>query len=377
MKICDVVTNSIWFDPRVKRQICEYSSYSDIDLVCVGKKDGKFNEEEIKKLKIPIKLIEVDKKYYSSKRNIISKIIREFLIIKRLRDELINTNADIIHANDLDALLPAYLASKKIHCKLIYDTHEIFLENNNIVNKKLWKLFWSICEKYIINKVDKVVCVSHSAGNYLKNKYKIDIPMVITNCARKNNIKVIEKTGTFKVLNHGQFYAGRGYDIMVEAAEQIKSDDRIQFILRGFGPMETELREKVEKRKLKNIKFDPPVKVDELIQYAAFSNVGLAITEPICLNFELSVSNKLFEYAAAGIPIIMSDIPEHRYLNEKYKIGLIMKKNSPTELIRCISIMLENPEMYTKFCDNVKKMTKEINWESEFSKLIEFERSIV
>ena len=63
MKICDVVTNSIWFDPRVKRQIYEYSSYSDIDLVCVGKKDGKFNEEEIKKLKIPIKLIEVDKKY--------------------------------------------------------------------------------------------------------------------------------------------------------------------------------------------------------------------------------------------------------------------------------------------------------------------------
>lgn len=81
---------------------------------------------------------------------------------------IVSTQADVIHANDLNALIPAYYASKKMKCRLIYDTHEIFLENPWINRNRVSKFIWGCFEKYIINKVDLVVSVSHAAADYLK-----------------------------------------------------------------------------------------------------------------------------------------------------------------------------------------------------------------
>ena len=63
-----------------------------------------------------------------------------------------------------------------------------------------------------------MVCVSHAAAEYFAKEYKIPMPMVVTNCSLKAEQSISEEKNTgFEVLNHGQFYAGRGYDIMIEA----------------------------------------------------------------------------------------------------------------------------------------------------------------
>jgi glycosyltransferase involved in cell wall biosynthesis len=36
---------------------------------------------------------------------------------------------------------------------------------------------------------------------------------------------------------------------------------------------------------------------------------GLCLIQPICRSYELCLPNKLFEYAAAGVPILASDVP--------------------------------------------------------------------
>ena len=95
---------------------------------------------------------------------------------------IVREKPDIIHANDLNALIPAYMAARRLKCALIYDTHEIFLENPWISGNKPVKLIWSVFERYIIKRVDLVVCVSHAAADYFKRKYKIQKPVVITNC---------------------------------------------------------------------------------------------------------------------------------------------------------------------------------------------------
>ena len=119
------------------------------------------------------------------------------------------------------------------------------------------------------------------------------------------------------------------------------------------------------------------MKVEELIPLAAGSMVGVAITEPVCLNFKLSVSNKLFEYAAAGLPVIMSDIPEHRYLNEKFQFGLILPDNSPQSLADAVLRLYQNSELYQQLAENSKRMSQELNWENEFARLIRAEREIL
>ena len=267
---------------------------------------------------------------------------------------------------------------KKMKCRLVYDTHEIFLENHNIANSFFKKKFWSFFEKRIIKKVDCVVCVSHAAADYFSKKYNIKKKMVITNCAKSCNKEYKSKSipkNKFEVLNHGQYYAGRGYDLMIEAAKT-NDNQRITFVLRGFGSLEEKLRNEVKTNGLNNVRFDPPVRVYELIDKANESQVGLAITEPTCLNFELSVSNKIFEYAAAGLPVIMSDIPEHRFLNEKYDFGIVLNSNTPECLNNAIDNLISNNYLYECLSKNALKMSKELTWEKEFSKLIEFERGL-
>ena len=378
MRVCDVVMDSVWYDPRVRKQIYEYKA-NHVDLCVVGIEDSRTDFNEIKKLNCPVEI--VSKKAADHKLRLFNKLINKFTsfytLNKTVSDAIVNKKPDIIHANDLDALLPSYIASKKIGAKLIYDTHEIFLENAGIVSNKLLKLFWTIIEKWCVSKVDLVVFVSHSAAEYLTKKYKIKNYIVVTNCcSKKEDYKLSDiKNSGFEVLNHGQFYEGRGYDLMLEAA-QLSDNEDVVYCLRGFGKMEESLRGYVSEHSLDNVRFYPPVKVNELITLASMSHIGLAITVPYCLNFKLSVSNKIFEYAAAGLPVIMSDIPEHIMLNAKYNIGIILKENTPECLHSAVMKLYTDSSFYQECSRNALLMSEELNWETEFSKLICFENSL-
>ncbi len=374
MKICDVVSNSVWYDPRVRKQIVEYMN-NDIDVVCVGLKDARYEEDKMQNVPCRVVLVDIDSKYKKPLSKI-EVLFKEFNRVKKLREAIIAQKPDVIHTNDLDTLTASCQAAKKLGCKVVYDSHEICVENHNM--KGIYKKLNALCEKVFIKRINKMVCVSHAAAKYFQNKYSIEKPMVITNCSLKaEKVISIEKNNGFEILNHGVYYGGRGYDIIVEASKFLKDYPEIKIALRGFGSMEEKLREKAKELGGENVVFYPPVLVNELIPFASRSKVGVAITENTCLNFELSVSNKIFEYASAGLPVIMSDIPEHRYLNEKYNFGIILKENTP-ECFAEAAIKFYTDKMFYDLCaENANKLSEEVNWEAEFSRLIEIERSWV
>ena len=140
------------------------------------------------------------------------------------------------------------------------------------------------------------------------------------------------------------------------------------------GNMENELHQLAKELNVEDtFIFYPPVNVKDLLPMASRSHVGVAITEPICLNFKLSVSNKIFEYAAAGLPVIMSNIPEHIYLNEKYKFGIVLKDNTPESLKDAVLSLYNDRELYNTCRNNALILSQELYWESEFSELIKAE----
>ena len=378
MKVCDVVLNSIWYDPRGRKQIIEYKNQG-VEVSCVGYRCNRFDEEQIKKIPAPVSIVSIDKKYDGKQKGIIRKVIREIKKKRVVKEAIIACAPDVIHANDLNALIPAYAASRKLKCRLVYDSHEINTDNYTGKKKRSLWVYYHAMESRLVHKVDLMVSVSHAASDYFAKEYHIQKPMVITNCAlaSENVSQPAEKNEGFEVLNHGGFYAGRGYDLMVEAAPLLKEYPEIRLALRGFGSIENQLHKRAEDLNATNVVFYPKVKVEELIPLAAGSMVGVAITEPVCLNFKLSVSNKLFEYAAAGLPVIMSDIPEHRYLNEKFQFGLILPDNSPQSLADAVLRLYQNSELYQQLAENSKRMSQELNWENVFARLIRAEREIL
>lgn len=376
MKICDVVLDSIWFDPRVRKQLVSYKD-NGMDVCAVGLKCNRYDENNLSLIPCRYHIVQLGKKYEGRLNSVCKKIRRLLLTNRMVRDAIVAEKPDLIHANDLNALIPAYAAAKKLKCKLIYDSHEINAENFAFGGHRLHVGYLRLQERRLCRKVDKMVCVSHAAAEYFAKEYKIPMPMVITNCSLKaEQVVSDEKNPGFEVLNHGQFYAGRGYDIMVEASQYLKDYPDIKLAMRGFGVIEQMLRDRVNELNAENVIFYPKVLVEDLIPYASKSMVGVAVTEPLCLNFMLSVSNKLFEYASAGLPVIMSDIPEHRYLNDKYNFGIVIPENTPRAFADAVIKLYEDRQLYARLAENARRLSDEVNWENEFNRLIEVERSL-
>ena len=249
MKVCDVVLNSVWFDPRVRKQIISYKN-NNIDICVVGAIDARYDEHKVAEIPCKVVLTDIPAEYKGRQKGLLRKLKRERIRDNILCNAILQQKPDLIHANDLDTLIPAYKAAKKLKCKLIYDSHEINVENNRYINKPLLKKVLCFKERKIVKKVDLMVCVSNAAAEYFEQKYKIKKPMVVTNCTLKSesvNYDSVIKNEGFQVLNHGQFYEGRGYDIMVDACELLKDVPNVRLAIRGFGKMEQALREKVSK----------------------------------------------------------------------------------------------------------------------------------
>jgi glycosyltransferase involved in cell wall biosynthesis len=57
------------------------------------------------------------------------------------------------------------------------------------------------------------------------------------------------------------------------------------------------------------VEISEAVPPSELLDAIAGAALGLMLIEPVCRSYELTLPNKLFEYAAAGLPILASDLP--------------------------------------------------------------------
>ena len=377
MKVCVVVCNSVWYDPRVRKQLVEYNN-SGVDLSCVGFECNRYDEEKLKTIPCKHTIVMQDKNFLGKQKNVLRKLKRDKIRKTNISNAIISYKPDVIHANDLDALIPSYYAARKLKCKLIYDSHEICTENIGLIKRPLYARYLKTIERRLVKKIDKMVCVSNAAADYFAKKYKIERPLVVTNCTLKSEkCEPLEKNEGFEVLNHGQFYAGRGYDVMVEASTHLKDFPEIKLALRGFGVMEQSLKDRARELDATNVIFYPKVLVQELIPMATKSRVGVAMTENICLNFALSVSNKLFEYAAAGLPVIMSNIPEHRYLNDKYKFGIVLIDDKPETFAAAVLKLYTDKEFYNTCAKNAVILADEINWENDFAKLLEIETNLL
>lgn len=375
MKLSIIVSNSLKKDPRVIKQI-KVALQQGHEVQFVGYRDAFYDKAFLDQLGCRCDIIDLGEEYLGKLNSLWKKLKRRLEYPKQAQKRIEDFCPDVIHANDFDMLIPAYRAAKKCKAALVYDSHEVFAENIGIAEHKLVKNGIIFLERRLVKKVDHMICVSNAASEYFSKKYKITRPTVITNCPMKSVLPLREKAqDAFEVVYQGLMVAGRGYEEFVQSAKHLP--DGIRLILRGYGTLEPALRKMIAEEKLEEkVRFVAPVEVSELIAAASSSHAGIVVTRPVNLNFRLSISNKVFEYAAAGLPVILSDVPEHRYLNEKYHFGIILDEVTPEKIAEAIIYLKGNPSEYVKMSRNAVKMFEDLNWERESEKLLQIYASV-
>jgi glycosyltransferase involved in cell wall biosynthesis len=80
---------------------------------------------------------------------------------------------------------------------------------------------------------------------------------------------------------------------------------------------------------------------------------------------------KLFEYLAAGKPIVASDLPSIReILNENNSI--LVKPDNPESLAKGINLALQKPDFSVKIAKQARQEVKEYSWQKRAQKILNF-----
>jgi glycosyltransferase involved in cell wall biosynthesis len=95
-------------------------------------------------------------------------------------------------------------------------------------------------------------------------------------------------------------------------------------------------------------------------------------------NHDDSQPNKLFEYMAAGLPVIASNFALWKEIVEKNQCGICVNPLNPQEIATAINWMLQNPAGANLMGKNGQNAVLEkYNWETESQKLIKFYKEIL
>ncbi len=270
---------------------------------------------------------------------------------------------NILLSNDLDTLLSNYLVSKVQKKKLVYDSHELFTEVPELVNRPKTQNIWLQLEQNILPKLKNAYTVCDSIANYYNTKYKTDFKVV-------RNLPVLEKSALRKknkdekvktIIYQGAVNLGRGLELMIDTMSYLEN---YTFHIIGDGDILTNLKNKVEQQNLSSKVFFLGKKTpSELKKITPKATIGISIEEDLGLNYRYALPNKLFDYIHANIPVLVSNLPEMKAIVEKYKIGEIITNRNPKALAtQIVKMKSKEKEALQK---NLKKARVELQWEKE------------
>lgn len=139
----------------------------------------------------------------------------------------------------------------------------------------------------------------------------------------------------FVVLYAGAHGVPNDLDTVLEAAER-SSRDGIRWVLIGDGREKARLQEEARRRSLDQVLFLPPVPKDEIADALAAADLGLAILAPLPL-FGTVYPNKVFDYMAAGRPVVLAIDGAIRRVVEGAGAGSFVPPGDPQALSECVA----------------------------------------
>ena len=285
----------------------------------------------------------------------------------RLFFYLLKSNIDVFVSNDLDTLPANYLASRIKQKQLIYDSHEYFTEVPELIGRPVVKSIWTWLEKRLVPKVDAAYTVCDSIAEVYSDLYKVDFKVVrnLPVCSQLEKPEHQKKAEDEPkiILYQGALNLGRGVGTAIRAMQYLEG---VELWLAGDGDLTSQLKELVVEMKLESkVKFLGRLPLHQLHEVTRRADLGISLEEDLGLNYRFALPNKLFDYIQAGVPVLVSNLPEMRRIVERYQVGIIAETyqwKAVSELMKSVLFDSEKNEIWKA---NLKIAAKELCWEKE------------
>ena len=288
--------------------------------------------------------------------------------------------ADIYHFHDPELLPVGILLKILTEAKIVYDIHENIKEQiltkhwlQHGTRKPISWLYQSI-EKIGLRFMDRIIIAEDS---YIKNYAGLAKIQSVKNYPALPPCKmsIEEKKPRPTLVYVGSISVGRGILEMISSIKLLKAKYE-NILLALVGPVDQDsLKVKIhgslEQSLIQgNVRLMGSINNKEIYNMLSDCHIGMAILHPEP-NYVESLPTKLFEYMAAGLPVIASNFPLWQEIIEDNHCGLTVDPLDPQEIARAIEYLIEHPDEARKMGENGRKAALEkYNWEKESKKLL-------
>ena len=293
---------------------------------------------------------------------------RAFREIRRLQ-------ADVVHFHDPE-LIPTSIALKLLGYKVIYDVHEDVPRD---ILDKPWlprilqkPIAWimTLVEWFAAKVFDAIVPATPKiAERFPAGKTVVvqNFPILLELVA-PNPVPYLQRLPAFAYV--GVIAETRGAREMVQAMGCLDERMKARLELAGeFGSagLEVELQA-IPGWASANI--HGHISRPEVTKLLGDVKAGLVVLHPTAA-YPDAYPIKMFEYMAAGIPVIASDFPLWRKIIENAGCGLLVDPLNPKAIAACMRWILENPDEAEAIGQRGRRAVEHIyNWECEATKLV-------
>lgn len=268
------------------------------------------------------------------------KITDIFKIIYNIKNVVQNIKPDIIvsqcfYSNLLNVLLLSSYPQKTtiIHCDYDEDFKMCYGKIKGWITSRIFDFLLSkIPHRYACSKQLSILLNNKKKFNvdYINNGIDIEKFFPTTNkyeLRRKLNLPEDKNIFIWSALH----LPVKNPFLLTQVINKTKNKD-IFFVICGNGPLEDKIKEQL--KNCTNVKLTGNVKnIDEYLRAADYY-ISTSLSEGLPLS--------VLEGMASGLPVILSNIPQHKILFEQgYEIGLTFEPYNAEQLFNCIFNILE------------------------------------
>ncbi|MDQ2673333.1 MAG: glycosyltransferase family 4 protein [Chloroflexota bacterium] len=168
--------------------------------------------------------------------------------------------------------------------------------------------------------------------------------------------------GELRIVHHSNFQRIYGLDVAIEGLARLRDGLRWRLDVYGDGPWRPAIEAAIERTGTGDrVSLHGRVGMDDLPGVLSMSDIGLvpSLPEPY---LDYSLSTKLLEYAAMGVPIVASDLATFRHHFSDQAIRFVPGAD-PDALARAIEAMVDDPAGTVALGQEAQRQAAAYDWE--------------
>ncbi|WP_409274507.1 glycosyltransferase family 4 protein [Neobacillus sp. SCS-31] len=305
-------------------------------------------------------------------KNIISYTWRSHKIGRAACSE---SKPDIVVGSSVHPLaaIVGYLISKKAGCKFYFEERDLWpqtfvdfgkLSPGNPVAVALYRL-----ESFLYKKADRIIVLFDKAKYYIQargiNPNKV---IYLPNGVDLSKYDQLEKSveidilfsklkNKFVIVYAGSHGVANHLEPIIELFAKLKNNPDLHLLLVGNGPEKSRLMEKAEQEGIRNITFHDAIPKTEIPYLLSKAQMGILSIMDSPLYYWGFSMNKIYDYMAAGLPIIMITDPD--LIGSLSNQTGIYANNDLDETARWLEGHYRNPKLLEREGSQLKKYAEQ------------------